>query len=366
MKYLFIITGIGLGHCTREDSIIREILDKDKDAKIHIATFGAAHDYFKKKFPLTLIHGIEFTDTKTKVNTTKVLLQNLKYIVNYFKNIKLIKDLISRFNPDIVIVDAQPEGVIAAKKLNKKCIFIYNLDLNYINYKKSFGLYNWFVINSIKSCYKKADKVIIPVLTQVPRIEDNIYYVNPIIREHPGRLADEFTLMKELGFERRPIIVTIGGSKFGLRLVKNIIQIAKHYDEQFVVFGVNLKPLSNNLICLPFKENFLEYLKISKAVISLAGHCTLSEILFYKRPALVYPIPNYLEQYQNSRLMKDYVMHGNLEDISLIETRNKLTEFLKKIDSYERKIREVKYIVNGAFQAANIIQQELTKQSDQE
>ncbi|MEK6826163.1 MAG: glycosyltransferase family protein, partial [Nanoarchaeota archaeon] len=94
----------------------------------------------------------------------------------------------------------------------------------------------------------------------------------------------------------------------------------------------NIKPVSNNVISLPFKNNFLEYLKISKAVISLAGHCTLSEILFYKKAALIYPIANLLEHYQNAQLMKDYVMLGDLENISLISTRNTLNEFLKKLD----------------------------------
>ena len=39
MKYLFVITGVGLGHCTREDSIIRELLEKDEKAKIQLLEF---------------------------------------------------------------------------------------------------------------------------------------------------------------------------------------------------------------------------------------------------------------------------------------------------------------------------------------
>ena len=361
MKYLFVITGIGLGHATREDAIIKEILNKDKNAKIHIATFGTAYNYFKKKFSLTLLHGQQFTDTSLRINSFKVLKSNLNYPVHYFKNINILKNLIKRFNPDVVIVDAQPEGISAAKAMNKKSIFVFNLDLEHINYDKNFGLYTWFLIKSVKFCYKNADKVIIPVLTQMPKIEDKRYYVNPIIREHPARLADEYTLMKELGFEKRPILVTIGGSRFGMRLIKNIVQIAKHYDETFVIFGLNVKPISKNVICLPFKQNFLEYLKICKAIISLAGHSTLSEILFYKKPALIFPIDNYIEHYQNAQLIKYQVMLGNFDDISLVSLRNTLNEFFKKLENYERKIRENKLMVNGAFQAANIILQALAK-----
>jgi len=366
MKYLFVITGIGLGHATREDSIITEILNKDKNAKIHIATFGTAYNYFKKRFPLTLLEGQKFSDTTPNINTFKVFMSNLNYPKIYFKNIKIIKEVIKKFDPDVVIVDAQPEGTAAAKDMNKKIVFIYNLDLDEINYDKNFGVYTWFLIKSLKFNYKNADKIIIPVLTQTPRIEGKKYYVNPIVREHPARLADEVTLMRELGFEKRPILVTIGGSKFGMRLIKNIIQVARYYDEQFVVFGLNLKPTAKNVVCLPIKNNFLEYLKISKAVITLAGHSTLSEILFYKKAALVFAISNYIEQYQNIQLIKDVAMIGDLENISLIDLRNTLNEFFKKIDNYERKIREKKFLINGAFQAANIIVQELSTQQDQE
>ncbi len=355
MKYLFVITGIGLGHCTRDDSIIREIKNKDKDAKIHIATFGNAYDYFKKSFQITELNGQEFSDTKPKVNSFKILMNNLKYPKYYFNNLKILKELINKFDPDVIISDAQPEGIAAAKESKKKSVFIFNLDLNHTKYNKKFGLYTWFVIKSVKFGYKNADKIIIPILTQTPRIEGRKYYINPIIREHPARLKDEVSLMKELGFEKRPILVTIGGSRFGIKLIKTILLAAKYYDETFIIFGVNLKPLSKNVICLPFKQNFLEYLKISKAVITLAGHSTLSEILFYRKPAIVYPIDNLLEQYQNAQLTKDIFMVKNLNEISLIEMRNTLNEFLKKIEEYERKVLEKKYVINGAFQAANII-----------
>jgi len=172
MKYLFVITGIGLGHCTREEAVIKELLNKDKNAKIHIATFGTAYNYFKKRFPLTMLHGQEFTSNQPKVNSFKVLMKNLNYPKHYFKNIKILKELISKFDPDIIIVDAQPEGIAAAKAMNKRSVFIYNLDLNHIGYKKIFGLYTWFLIKSVKFSHKNANKVIIPVLTQIPRIEE--------------------------------------------------------------------------------------------------------------------------------------------------------------------------------------------------
>src|SRR3990167_5632192 len=102
MKYLFVITGIGFGHLMREEAVIRELLRKDKDAEIKIATYGLTLNYFKKRFPLTEIIGQKFPDTKSEVDATKVIFSNLFYPFQYLNNIKKIEKLIENFRPDIV------------------------------------------------------------------------------------------------------------------------------------------------------------------------------------------------------------------------------------------------------------------------
>lgn len=359
MKYLFVITGIGFGHTMREEAIIREILKKDKDAEIKVATYGMAVNYFKRRFPLTEIIGQKFPDTSYEVDATKVIFSNLFYPFQYFNNIKKIKNLIERFKPDIVISDAEPEGIAAAKKANYKSVYVYNLDLRHVKFEQNFGLYTYIIKKAVNYSYRNSTQAIVPVLTQQPRIEGQINYVNPIIRDLPTDLPLEPRLMKEFGFSKQPILVTIGGAKFGIRLVKNIINVANYYDENFIVFGVNIKAKSDNVTVLPFQPNFLEYLKISKALISLAGHCILSEVLVYKKPSLIFPIPNYLEQYQNAYLMKDFCLKGDMEELGLIYMRNKIDELLNNIGSLQNKLKNYHFFRNGATEAAKIILQEL-------
>ena len=112
---------------------------------------------------------------------------------------------------------------------------------------------------------------------------------------------------------------------------------------------------------MPFQNNFLEYLKVSKALISLAGHCTLSEVLVYKKPSLIFPIPNYLEQYQNSYLMNDYCIKGDMDEIGLIYMRNKLDEFFSKLDKLKVKLKNYNIKNNGATEAAEIILQTISR-----
>ena len=361
MKYLFVITGIGFGHMMREEAIIREVSKKDKGAEIKIATYGLALNYFKKRFPLTEIIGQKFPDTKSEVDATKVIFSNLFYPFQYLNNIKRIEKLIENFRPDIVISDAEPEGIVAAKKTNTKSVYVYNLDLKNIKFGRSFGLYTYIIKKAVSYCHKNATQTIIPVLTQDTGKDGKINYVNPIIRDLPTALPMERMLMHEFNFDKPPILVTIGGAKFGLKLVKNIINVAKYYDEKFIVFGVNVNPKNENVKIMPFQNNFLEYLKVSKALISLAGHCTLSEVLVYKKPSLIFPIPNYLEQYQNSYLMNDYCIKGDMDEIGLIYMRNKLDEFFSKLDKLKVKLKNYNIKNNGATEAAEIILQTISR-----
>lgn len=355
MKYLFVITGIGFGHLMREEAVIRELLKRDKDAEIKIATYGLALNYFKKRFPLTEIIGQKFPDTKSEIDATKVIFSNLFYPFQYLGNIAKIKDLIKKFRPDVVICDAEPEGIAAAKKTNTKSVYIYNLDLRHVKFNQNFGLYTYIIKKAVSYSYKNATSTIIPVLTQPTQREGTLNYVNPIIRDLPSALPLEQKLMKEFGFTKKPILITIGGARFGLKLVKYVINVASNYDEQFIVFGVNTKAKSDNVTILPFQPNFLEYLKASKALISLAGHCTLSEVLVYKKPSLIFPIPYYLEQYQNSYLMNDYCIKGNLEELGLIYLRNKLNELIDNLGNLENALKSYNLPKNGATESAEII-----------
>ena len=362
MKYLFVITGIGFGHIMREEAVIKELLKKDKDAEIRIATYGIALNYFKKRFPLTEIIGQKFPDASYEVDATKVIFSNLFYPFQYFNNIKKIEKLIEAFKPDVVVCDAEPEGIAAAKKTNTKSVYIYNLDLKKIDFRQNFGLYTYIIKKAVNYSHENATQTIIPILTQETKKEGKINYINPIVRNNPNELPLEGKLMKELELKKQPILITIGGAKFGLKLVKTINNIAFYYDkEDFLIFGVNLKPKSDNILCLPFKSNFLEYLKAGKALISLSGHSILSEALVYKKPSLIFPIPNYLEQYQNSYLMNEYCINGDMEKLGLIYMRNKIDELLDNLENLQNKLKSHHVNKNGALEAAEIILQELPR-----
>jgi UDP-N-acetylglucosamine:LPS N-acetylglucosamine transferase len=117
-----------------------------------------------------------------------------------------------------------------------------------------------------------------------------------------------------------------------------------------------------------FQENFLEYLKASKGIITQAGHLTLSECLALKKPSLIFPIPNFIEQELNAyfaeehkislvRKKKNFTKH---ELLSIIE------EFITMIPELEKNFDNLDIETNGAEQAAAIIEKFLLAKQRQD
>ena len=114
---------------------------------------------------------------------------------------------------------------------------------------------------------------------------------------------------------------------------------------------------------MPFQENFLEYLNESVGVITLGGHNTLAEAVVLKKPSLVFPVPNYIEQVLNG-----YELEKNGLGISKIlkypleahEIELALKDFFIKLPQLQESLNHSNIRANGAEQAARIIESKHT------
>lgn len=348
MKYLLIITGIGIGHAIREQTIINEILKKDKKAEIKIATYGNAYDYFKNKYKTIEIKGVHYPENVPRFGVIRTLFKNYKVLFNWLKNIIDINTFINKYNPDIVISDWEPLALF----IKQKTIFIYNYNPKIkLKLTKSLGIQRLAVHTVYNLARLRHKKTIVPSLTKKKTWRAEI--IDLIVRKKPTELPPVKKLTKKLRIKKPPIIVEVGGSKFGYSLIEKIIKIAPESNEDFLIFtypGKNTK----NIKFIPFKENFLEYMKCCKAVITLAGSCTLAESVVYKKPCLSYPIDNHIEQLVNAEDFKNYVLvkdiHSNEKEIS-----GHIKQLLKNKNKIENKLKRLNAKADGASQVFDII-----------
>lgn len=348
MKIFFIVTGIGYGEATREHAVINAFLKKDPKTEILIAAYDCSYEYFKGKFNLVKITGYKFPFKKMKFKLFNFLAKNYFLPLAWFASILKIKKIVKKFNPDIIISDFEPIGPLLAKLTRKKCVMVFGFDpVLYKRFRKKTKALS-LQAKYLEKTYATADYIIIPSFFNSKK-DKKYFHVNPIVRKRPDEVADKAKLMKKLKLKKEPILVMLGGSGFGEILIKKINAVADKFDENFIVFGnVKFKP-KRNIKCLGVKTNFFEYLKVSKCVITLAGHLTLSECLVFGKPMLIFPIQNHVEQLLNAFSLERFaVVKYDLNDME-----DSIKRFLVNFNKMKKQMPQIKS--NGASQIVDII-----------
>lgn len=282
--------------------------------------------------------------------------------MTFRRDINILVRKIEEFNPDFVIVDWEPTGLIAAAKTQKRSILIFNYDpYSFETFIKKFKLGRFKVIQSkiVESIYALAEKsseaIFIPGLNK--EIKNKFHFIDFVMRQKYDGLENEDVLMKRLKIKRAPILVMLGGSTFGYKLAEKLIGISTKIDEDFIIFGYKRNFTKKNIKSFKFKENYLEYLKVSKGVIMLAGHSSFGECAVFKKPCLVFPIRGHIEQTLNAYTIEEagFGLVKYLKDLDQTSIKNSVEEFLLKLDSLQQKALKLETNGDGAKQIVDFL-----------
>ncbi len=359
MKVVSVVTGIGYGHSIRQAAILNEL--EKNGAEIIVASYGNAKEYFEHVYTTLEIQGPKFPEENSKFSTLKTITMNLKLPSIYLKNYFKLKQLFRVFKPDIIVCDFEPLPLYMEKK--KPHFVVFNFDpLQYQKCVKENKKKYWMQYKYISSIYSRAKKIsapiIIPTFEKHSKEENREYnFVNPIVRKLPKLSQQE--LLEKLKLDKSPILIMFGGSHFSTELIYKLQAILRDIDENFIIFAYRISGESRgNVTFAPFKENFLEYLKASKGIITQAGHSTLSECLALKKPSLLFPIPNFIEQELNAYYAKknEVAVVENKRNFTKKELSSLIKKFIDSIPELEKNLKKINLEVNGAEQAAAIIE----------
>lgn len=354
MKILFIVTGIGLGDATRIDAIITSLTKQHRDTKVLIAGYDNSYKYFAGKYPTIKIQGYKMLGKKMKFRVWSFAARNFMLPFYWIYTALKLRNSVKKFNPDIIVSDFEPSGITIARKIKKKCVAVFGFDpFLYKEFKKHHKVSKLMALQAkyLESLYNKCSFVIIPTI--LGRRRTLIYnYVNPIT--NLKKLPSKPSIMKKLKLKKEPVVVMLGGSKFGKNLAKSIALAAKEFKgEHFIAFGgEKLEKKSKNFTHYTFNRDFLKYLKAAKCVITLAGQTTLVESVALKKPMLVYPIYSHVEQQLNAYSLRKHAIVKNFSEETL---KDDIKDFLKKVPALQKKMNLLKVKTDGAEQAAGMI-----------
>ncbi|MDD6224598.1 MAG: undecaprenyldiphospho-muramoylpentapeptide beta-N-acetylglucosaminyltransferase [bacterium] len=300
MKVIVSAGGTG-GHIYPALSIIAKIKEKEPSSEIlYIGTTDRMEHTIipEKKIPYFAI--------EMKGLNRKNIFKNISVLKNYCHNVKILKQEIKKFNPDIVVgvggyVTAPV--IYSAKKLGYK---------TFIHEQNSIpGLSNKFLMHYVDKVgvslpdsiqYFPKEKTI---LTGNPRSEE-VFYAKEVSK-------------KELGLsltEHKKLIVIVMGSLGSTTMNKKLkdtlpLFATKEYEVVFIT-GKNYcdeyKKIktSTNVKIVPYLDNMAQVLKKTDIIVSRAGASSIAEITALGIPSILIPSPyvTHNHQLKNAQALK--------------------------------------------------------------
>ncbi len=341
-KVLLSFSQIGFGHASR----CKAIVERMSDTFFVILSSSKTKVFFKglknvKFIPLESI-SMQFS---FKLNVFDTFFSNLinlpKFISAYYE----LKRIVNKVNPNLIINDSEPLVSYYLTRNKQQNIQISNFPFTLEEYKY-MKKEKWMKeeIKIIKKflygLYEESNLVISPSF--YIKKKNKVLFIPPIVRKSKKK-------------EKSYFIATFGGSKFGIEITKKIIPVIKKINKPFLITGVSM---NNKVIGKKFVSNLNDFIRESKGVITLAGLSTLGEVYYYKKPALIIPIPFHIEQYANANFFKrkKIAIVKEIKDVDKENFEELFNLFFSLKDKVERKISKEK-VENGVSEVIRKIKE---------
>ena len=331
--YSFFSSPIGLGHVTRDIAIVNNF----ENISINFITGGGAAKILKK-----LNYKVQDVYNPPSFIIENGTLRNpAKWLWNYYqyyrdcKNIS--EELLQKDKPNLVISDEDFASLTVAQNIKIPTVLV--TDVFETHFTKGIASFIEKKMNkSMQEIVKKCDVVIFP---ENGDDYDNVKMVGPIVRETNSTREE---LRKKFSFEKKTILISIGGTSAGLFLIEKALESISKINQELdivLVSGPAVNKKYENVKNLGFVDNLHELIFAADVIISLAGKSTIDEAKAYGTPAIFIPIKGHFEQEDNASEL-GFVF----EDI------NRLQELI--LEKLEEKRIQVNTV--GAKIAAEIIQ----------
>jgi UDP-N-acetylglucosamine--N-acetylmuramyl-(pentapeptide) pyrophosphoryl-undecaprenol N-acetylglucosamine transferase len=292
-EIVFFSSPIGLGHATRDIAIAQYL---DKNSTKFISGEGGSKLFSEYGFDIEdLYHPPPFAINQGKLQSPLNWL--FKYY-SYYKECKTISsDIIEKEKPNLIVSDEDFASLTIGQGKKLKTVLI--TDILETRFVSGIGsLIEKKMNRSMKKIIQKCDLVILP--ENGPN-EGNITRVGPIVR---SIIQTRDELRKKFLFNKKTIVVSVGGTNAGKFLIDGVIDIFKKIKldaELVIVSGPSLKIDNDKIRNLGFVNNLHEIIYAADLIISLAGKSTIDESKHYGTPGIFIPIKGHFEQEENAK-----------------------------------------------------------------
>ena len=334
MKVLIIPCGIGMGHASRCTAIAEKLMEKG--VEVLFASYGSGYEMLKeyKKYETVKLPDLKFYGGEGELDIKDTAKKSIDTPFIFLKSIYSESKVIKDFKPDVIVADSHYSVPITAKVLGVPCVLVANeLTFNFSDIypqDKTVEYLENGLERFIKDVSRLCRAIIVPDVPEsikIPaKIEDKVFHAGPLLKEDPADIPGKEELRRKFGFneDEKIVLVTVGGSEFGLGLLKIVCRAwdLMDCDRIIMVTGPQISqdfiPDCDKILKKTFLEDMMEWMKLSDIVISLAGHTTSMEVTALGIPNIIVPIDNHPEQLKNAAHVEKY-------GISLVRNIKELT-----------------------------------------
>ena len=279
----FFSSPIGLGHVTRDIAIVNNF----ENIKTSFVTGkGAAKILKNLNFK---VNDVYKPPSFTVENGT--LKNPAKWLWNYYRYFKECKKISNKIilneNPNLVISDEDFASLSIAQQNQIPTVLITDILETKFTKGKLASFIEKKMNKSMQEIIRKSDIVIIP---EEGESQDNIRRVGPIVRQTNYSREE---LREKFSFEKRTIVISIGGTDAGLFLIEKSLESISKINQDVevtLVSGPSVSHNFKNVRNLGFINNLHEIIFAADLLISLAGKSTIDEANTYGTPAIFIPI----------------------------------------------------------------------------
>jgi len=308
------------GHIYPAVSIINKIKEYDKNANIlYIGTTDRMEHEIIPKLNIPYV-GIEIS------GLSKNIKKSFKSMKLLLKSLKIVKNELSKFKPDIVIGVGGYVTFPVIYEAHKLGIKTVIHEQNSISGKTN---------NLLK---KYADKIMVSLPGSIKYFPKDKVVLTGNPRSSEAIKAKAIN-KKDLGLSNsKKLVLIVMGSLGSMTINKELIDIIpKFKDKDYEVILItgknyydNFKNINvKNVKIVPFLDNMLNVLKVCDLIVTRAGASTIAEITAIGLPSILVPSPYVANNHQFHNAME--LVNANAS-IMLLEKDFKSDSLLSKID----------------------------------
>ena len=328
----FFSSPIGLGHVTRDIAIANNF---ENITTNFVTGSGAAKILKNLDFKVQDVY-----NPPSFIVENGTLKSPAKWLWNYYQYYKdckkISQNILQEDNPNLVISDEDFASLTIAQKMKIPTVLV--TDVLETRFTKGLASFIEKKMNkSMQEIIKKCDIVILP---ENGNDQDNIKRVGPIVRQTSFSREE---LRKKFSFEKKTIVISIGGTDTGLFLIEKALESISKINQDIeiiLVTGPAISKKFENVRNLGFVDNLHELIFAADLLISLAGKSTIDEANAYGTPAIFIPIKGHFEQEDNAK-EEGFVF----DDIKRLDVL-----ILEKLEEKRNQVN-----ADGAKNASNII-----------